>query len=739
MMAAKILAGAAAENGFQVQAFSAYGAERRGGRVDGFIRVSEDRIKLHTKMYHPDVVVLFDRDLALDPATTADLKPDGIVLVNSRDIPVQWRGENGFQLYRVDADDIARQGSVVLPNGEPIINTTMLGALTAILPDINETSLYKAISESGVAKADLNVAAAKMARAGLRRGDATGDPTAKSHVPQKAQRKPKHQDKPSPCERDCPAGQNVRHFIELVSQGHFKQAKESLLSENPFSGTCGRVCFRPCQNECNAGRVGDAISIGDIERAAADHTPKNNDCHPSIQQATGPKVAVIGSGPAGMTCAYYLTLLGYQITVFEAAEHAGGTPRLAIPAYRLPPEIVEQEIDYIVSHGIDLHTGTTVGSDISFEEIMAGHEACFVSCGAHGHKALDIAGAGCQGVLSAIEFLKAVASKEQSQLGKRVVVIGGGNTAVDAARSAKRLGAEKVTILYRRSPAEMPAYREEVSLALEEGIEIQFLAAPVEVESSGGMITGLWYAETALGQPDLDGRRRPQIVDGSRHYLSADNLLSALGENVEASFLPPEVDRSDGLIKCDWLGRTSLSGVFAGGDATSWQRTVSHAIGAGKRAAMGIDLYLRRLEPTEKNLQNNGLRLKGPSMGRYMEGRAQEDYSTVIGTQDLKHQYLNQEPCVETKPMGAEQRILGFTEIWPGLTQPQASVEASRCFMCGHCNHCGNCFVFCPDAAVLFDQEETHLLLDAVHCKACGICLEECPRGAIALEGEGLD
>lgn len=735
MVAAKILAKAAAYDGLQVQAFSAYGAERRGGRVDSFIRISHEKIRLHTKMYAPDIVALFDGNLAGDPSTTSDIKPGGKILINSTGLPSAWEADTARECFAVDAVAIAGAHGVVLPNGVPVINTTMLGALVALLPVLKADSLYEAIRSSGIAKAEDNVRAALTAYQSLGSEASPQLDAPAEDDPAPSPGRPLFTDDFSPCQRDCPAGQDIRSMIRLVQEGRFSEALTSLRQENPFPGVCGRVCFRPCQGQCNAGHMGDSITIGNLERAAFDFADGAEASYPQVQPANGRKVAVIGSGPAGMAASYYLCLMGYQVTVLEASTLTGGIPRQAIPSYRLPSQVIEQEMDSIIALGVEVRSGVRVGRDISLSQLNQDYDACLVACGAHRSRPLEIPGIDCQGVSTALAFLKGIALGEEVAVGQRVAVIGGGNTAVDAARSAKRLGAESVTIIYRRSLEEMPAYQEEVREAMAEGVEVLPHTLPTSVESSEGALTGLNLADTRPGPPDPDGRRRPELVEGSEAFWPFDQLLTALGEAVDDSFLPPEVARDGDLIAVDWLGRTSLAGVLAAGDAVSWDRTVTHAIGSGKRAAVGIDLFLSRRDPREAGLPSDQ---QGPeilSLSRYLAGAPQAAHPRIITVQDLNTNYLNFAPCQEPPAVYPEESRLSFVQACPGLSDLQAIDEARRCFLCGRCNLCGNCFVFCPDGAVQLSQDGLGMSADYALCKSCGICHQECSRGVVALEG----
>ena len=736
VVASKLLADAAAKNGFHVQSFAAYGAERRGGKVESYVRFSEEPFSVHCKMYEPDYVVLMDEVFAKDRWTTSNLKANGRILINSPDPPQSFLSLRNLRITTVDARRIAARNGVVLPSGMPVINTTMLGALVGILPGIKIDHLLEAVREGKIPAADKNVEAAKEAY-DVVLSEKEMDGLSKEVEPETIiEPHPVYRDKRPPCEASCPASHAIHKTISLIQEDRFEEALENIKTENPFPGMTGRVCFHPCEERCNANEYHQGIAINALERAVSDLADKSKVRKPLKKKNTGKRVAIVGSGPAGMTSAYYLTILGHQVTVFEALPNIGGIPRVGIPAYRLPKDVVDQEMLEVLNLGVEAKTKTRVGKDVSFDHIFDYYDACLLAVGAHRSVRMDVPGEEGMDVIGGLDFLKKVALGEKVNLGKRVAVIGGGNTAVDAARTSRRMGAEEVTILYRRTFEEMPAYREEVEAAEREGIKVRYLTTPVKMHRHGKRLDKLECMKTRLGAVDADGRRRPLKVEGSNFMLDVDTVITATGEALEISFLPEGIQMQGGLIKVDELGRTSIPGVYAGGDAANSQWNVSEAIGSGKRAAIGIDLYLRGREGQEISEAIKNGETKAIYMERYLNGDAPVGDGEAASFCDLNVAYFTKRPRIKIPEFPATERVQNFEEVRKGLSRSQAVAEAKRCFHCGHCNMCGNCFIYCPDTAITYEEKTSSFGINYSLCKGCGICVHECPHGAIGWEGE---
>ena len=546
--------------------------------------------------------------------------------------------------------------------------------------------------------------------------------------------RPRFDNKISPCNESCPAGQDIEGAMVLIGQGKVLEAWDLFQEESPFPGVCGRVCYHPCESSCNRGEFDEAVSINALERFMADMAFKHGRRVTVKKEKKKEKVAVIGSGPAGMTCAYHLARMGYGVTVFEALPVLGGMLRVGIPEYRLPKKILEGEIDRILELGVTTEVNTRFGESLQQKDLKE-YAAVFFALGNHVSKKLGVSGEDEDWAMSGVEFLRKVSLGKEVPLGKKMVIIGGGNTALDAARTALRLGA-KPSILYRRTREEMPAFPAEIQEAEEEGIEISFLVSPVRLLVERGQ-KKLECVKNRLGPPDEDGRRRPVEVKGSNYFIEVDQVLTAIGEDADLAALPKKLGVQDSIIPTDERGATKLEGTFAGGDIIHQPHTVVHAIGSGKRAAIFIDCFLRK-QKWEGVFDSIRLGERGNlSMRRYLteeKERPPLSPKTVL-LKDLNIDYFEHKKRKKTSrlPMGKRQGT--FEEVNLGFPEETAVAEAQRCFNCGVCNLCDNCYIFCPDVAIR--KENGNNVIDYDHCKGCGICVEECPRDAMVMEEEG--
>lgn len=487
---------------------------------------------------------------------------------------------------------------------------------------------------------------------------------------------------PSPCRVVCPAGVNVKAYVSLIASRRFREALEVVREKNPFPGICGRVCTHPCESFCNRGKVDEPLAICALKRFVADYELQHPQDMPKITaRPKKEKVAVIGSGPAGLTAAHDLARKGYRVTVFEALSKAGGMLVAGIPSFRLPRDIIEYEIDMIRKAGVEIKTETQIGGKNAFQRLFKkGFRAIFLAVGAHKSLKLGIPGEEeCSGVLDGLTFLKEVNLGGSPKPGRRVAIIGGGNTAIDAARTALRVGAEEVTIIYRRTRNEMPANETEIEDAAEEGVRFHFLAAPVEVLNKKDQVTGVKCIRMKLGKPDASGRKRPIAIQGSEFSIAVDTIIAAVSQEPDLSFLPEEhaikISKWKTFDVDETTLATSLPGVFAGGDAVTGPTTVIDAIAAGHRAAAAIEHYL---DP------------KAQGVKKEPEVKAPDELEIKI---DLKQQ--KKKPRAETAKLESSKSMSSFAEIDLGFTEDQAVAEAERCLRCGPCSECVVCVPEC--------------------------------------------
>ena len=546
--------------------------------------------------------------------------------------------------------------------------------------------------------------------------------------------RPFYEDKTPPCSAACPAGNDIVGFIQKITQGDFEGAWNWIGEENPFPGICGRVCFHPCESKCNRGDYDEPIVIHALERFVSDFASTLNKKIERVPGVRKGKIAIIGSGPAGMSCAYHLAKLHYEVTVFESSFSAGGMLRMGIPSYRLPKDVLDREISEIQALGVEIRTGIPFGENLRLEDLRD-YQATFIATGAHRDRGLDISGEKGKSVFGGLDLLRKVNLGKKVNLGDKVAIIGGGNTAIDVARSVIRLG-KNATILYRRSKEEMPAFGDEVVEAIEEGVKIRYLVNPIRIQQKDNM-KRLECLRMELGEKDESGRKIPVPIPNSNFFVEADTVIIAAGEEIEVSFLPKGMEKREGIVLTQRDGSTGIKGIFAGGDFTSNQRTVAHAIGSGKKAALAIDCYLQGKDAEEAICQI--LIGEGPSLSifRHLHPEERPMNPHVVTFEELNTDYFETSKRHREQRGLAKKRIKGFGEVTSPFTESIALKEAERCFSCGTCNGCENCYVFCPDASIIKTEEILSHQVDYDFCKGCGICFSECPRGAISLKEEG--
>ena len=536
--------------------------------------------------------------------------------------------------------------------------------------------------------------------------------------------------KDAPCKRACPLEMDVPRYIRLIAEGNFADALAVIREKTPFASVCGYLCFRPCEANCQRSDSGGAVAIKALKRFAAEGRTV-----PGLQKLaagpTGKSVAVVGSGPAGLTAAYHLARLGHGVTVFEALPEAGGMMKACIPAYRIPRAVLDAEISLVRELGVDIKTGIRVRSlDSLFQK---GYDAIFVAVGAHQSQKMGIEGEDSPRILDCVAFLKEINQGKRAKLGTRVAVIGGGNAAIDAARTALRLGANDVTVLYRRSWNEMPANPSEIEESLSEGVKIQFMTTPVRVIEDSGRLK-MECVRLALGVMDASGRRRPEPVPGSEFILEVDSAISAIGQLPDVPGQFGLVMGDNGTIKITGSLATGRQGVFAGGDAVSGPATVTEAIAAGRRAAVSIDIYLGgRGAIDERTVEPLGVvtyRLPLPTTGR-------------VG--------------VPNRPV--KERVRDFEQVELTLDEKSAVAEAKRCLWCDlpikvepeKCAGCRSCQVRCSIINLgEFNPFKSNITITREHatrttglefsdeCKNCGQCIAVCNYGTLSRADAGM-
>ena len=516
--------------------------------------------------------------------------------------------------------------------------------------------------------------------------------------------RPVYVDRLPPCNNACPAGENIQSWLYHAESGDYETAWRTLTADNPMPAVMGRVCYHPCESACNRAQLDAAVGINSVERFLGDMANRNGWRFAPPQADTGKRVLVVGAGPSGLSAAYHLRRMGHAVEIREAGPLAGGMMRFGIPKYRLPRDVLDAEINRIVDLGVVIKLNAKV--DRVVESMQAGRfDAAFVAVGAHiGRRAYIPAGSAAR-ILDAVSVLRSMECEDKPLLGRRVVVYGGGNTAIDAARTAKRLGAHEAIIVYRRTRDRMPANDFEVEEAMQEGILMKWLSTIKRMDD--GVLT--------VEKMQLDQKGFPQPT-GEFETLEADSLVLALGQDVDLSLLDgvPGLEIKDGVVQVASNMMTGHAGIFAGGDMVPSERTVTVAVGHGKSAARHIDAWLRGAV------------------------HASPERHDLASFDKLNTWYYADAPKTVRPTLEAARRQNTFEEVQGGLDETNALYEARRCLSCGNCFECDNCYGVCPDNAVIKLGPGERFRFNYDYCKGCGMCAAECPCGAIAMVPEEL-
>ena len=507
-----------------------------------------------------------------------------------------------------------------------------------------------------------------------------------------------------PCNDACPAGENIQQWLYHAESGDYESAWRELVKDNPLPAVMGRVCYHPCEASCNRAQLDDAVGIHGVERFLGDEAIRQGWRLEVEAEPSGKRVLVVGAGPSGLSAAYHLTRRGHGVTIREAGPLAGGMMRFGIPRYRLPRDVLDAEVRRILDLGVALELNAKVANIL---EAMrdGGFDAAFLAVGAHiGRRAYIPAGEAAH-ILDAVTLLRGMEGEERPMLGRRVVVYGGGDTAMDVARTAKRLGASEAVVVYRRTRDRMPAHDIEIEEALEEGVMMKWLSTIRQAE--GGKLV--------LERMELDEAGFPQPT-GEMEELQADSLVLALGQESDLSLLDgvPGLEIEDGVVQVGPTMMTGHEGIFAGGDMVPAERTVTVGVGHGKQAARNVDAWLRG------------------------EEAAHPPRSEPASFELLNVWYYADAPQTVAPRLDAVRRQSSFEEVTQGLDETNALFEARRCLSCGNCFGCDNCYGVCPDNAVLKVEEDDGYAFDLDYCKGCGICAVECPCGAIEMVPEAI-
>ena len=726
---AKLIATSRFLEGLSVQAFGLYAAERSGAPIQAFCRYSEDPITNRNLIYEPDHVIVLDPTL-VGPAIVAGLKFGGWILINSPQAPTEFAKQFAHaRLATIDATTIARDNNLGT-RSLPIVNTALAGAAGRMLGFPLE-EIHAALEHLGFKASNLTAATRAFEQVRLLNTPLKAGPAEDSvaHVDEGrsesilegagaalpaiktglwASEQPHRQQLIPPCNHICPAGNNVQGFLNALARDDANKALEILLRSTPFPSICGRACPAPCMDACNRIELDGAVNVREMERYAGDHGQVT--IEPLAER--NERVAVVGSGPAGLTAAYHLARFGYQVKVFESGPEVGGLLTTGIPEFRLPDDLVAREINRILGLGVEVETDHRIDRQ-SLLDLARNHDAVLVATGQQVQRDLQLGMNGTKAVVQGIDFLDHVHRGDVRVDGERVIVIGGGNTAMDAARSALRLGAKTVKVVYRRSRQEMPAIPEEIDETVEEGVCIELLTQPIALQAVPSDGVRRHYRLTCrrmeLGEPDESGRRTPVEIPDSDFELPCHRVILALGQSPDVSVFPEGTEVREGNQLLGLL-ETPL---FAIGDLATRDGTVAGAIGSGRRSAVHV---------------HNVLSGEHETLTEHAEALRDVDvwHDEVIRADAMKLHLFERQPASHGESIGLSERRSTFDEVHLGL---EDTAEAARCLSCGVCNECDACCTYCPEGVL--KRVGHRLEFDYSYCKGCGICSAECARNVI--------
>lgn len=700
---AKILATTWARLGLSVQAFGDYAGERSGAPVRAYLRVDDAPITNRNKVYEPDHLLVLDAAL-LDGGALVGLRPGGMLVVNTPESAESLCHRiPGFRVATVDATGIARAHGIG-SRSLVIVNTTIAGAFVRAM-GLPWEALEGALTAMRLG-ADLPAAREAWERVDLHAAEGVAPRPASLPVPARIpdlvehhegpppagrtgnwrSSAPHYHTRPAPCAVACPAGNDVIGFVQAMITGGAEAGAAVLAATSPFAAVCGRVCPGPCVTACNREALDGAVDTRALERWIGDHAVVAR----AAAEPCGKVAAVVGAGPAGLSAAYQLARAGWQVDLYDQEREPGGLLRSGIPPWRLPRAMLDKEIQAIFALGVRWHGGSPMDA-AGLALLSATNDVVIVATGLMRQTTAELGVGALNGVEQGLDFLAATNRGLAMQLGGHVVVIGGGNTAVDCARSALRRGAAKVTVVYRRTREQMPAIREEVAEAEEEGVAFQFLRAPLAVHGDDH-VGGVELAVMEQGAKLVDS--------GHRDWIDADMVLLALGQSADRSLLPAGWSLREGQL---WNADQALN-VFCAGDFATNEGTVAHAIGDGRKLADRARAWVGETVAVA-----------------HREGQP-------VRPEELRLEHFDRRRKAPTRLRPVEERLRDAGEVSLGLAD---AAEALRCFSCGHCTHCDTCLAVCPEGIIL--RADGAYAVDMSQCKGCGLCVHECPRAAMEM------